>query len=179
MLHVKPQTICIVLSLAISKNWEVRQLDLNNAILNWELQETVYMVQAKGFKDETHSNHVCKLIKALYQEAKLDASLSVYVYGLQFFPLLVYVDDILLTGSNFQMVNKLIHDLNAAFTLKDLGDLHYFLDIEIFRDSIGFYLTQTKYIIDLLIKLTMLNCKPYTTPASTSVKLTCTIGQPL
>lgn len=111
-----------------------------------------------------------------FQKAKLDASFFVYASGSNFLALLVYVDDILLTRSNPQVLNKLVHDLNSIFAFKDFEELHYFLDKEVIRDSTRFYLTQSKYNSDLLTKLQMQNYKPCTTPICTSAKLACTIG---
>ena len=63
---VKPTTIGIVLTIALSRGWSVRQLDINNAFLNGILQEEVFMSQPQGFVDEKHLEYVCRLHKALY-----------------------------------------------------------------------------------------------------------------
>uniref|UniRef100_A0A0A9HL59 Reverse transcriptase Ty1/copia-type domain-containing protein n=1 Tax=Arundo donax TaxID=35708 RepID=A0A0A9HL59_ARUDO len=63
---VKPSTIRIILSIAVSCSWPVRQLDVKNAFLNWKLEETVFCEQPSGFVDFTHPQHVCRLLKSLY-----------------------------------------------------------------------------------------------------------------
>lgn len=63
---MKPTTIRVVLSVALSFGWEIRQLDVNNAFLNGYLQEEVFMEQPKSFVKPTKPNHVCKLVKSLY-----------------------------------------------------------------------------------------------------------------
>lgn len=63
---IKPTTIRLVLSIAFSNGWCIRQLDINNAFLNGDLAETVYMKQPHGFEDSSHPSHVCRLHKALY-----------------------------------------------------------------------------------------------------------------
>lgn len=62
---VKPTTIQIVLTLAMSKNWPVKQLDVHNAFLHSDLGEDVFMVQPPGFVDSNNPSYVCKLQKAL------------------------------------------------------------------------------------------------------------------
>lgn len=57
---------------------------------------------------------------------------------------LVYVDDLIITGSNSALISPVIHDLSSAFVMKDLGDLLYFLGIEVHRSAEGILLTQTK-----------------------------------
>jgi histone deacetylase 1/2 len=63
---VKPSTIRVVLSIDVSKNWCVKQMDINNAFLNGKLIEDVYMSQPEGFVDSAKPHHVCKLTKSLY-----------------------------------------------------------------------------------------------------------------
>lgn len=63
---IKASTLRIILTLAVSKGWTIRQIDINNAFLNGELEEVVYMNQSEGFIDKTKPDHVCKLENALY-----------------------------------------------------------------------------------------------------------------
>lgn len=146
------------------------------------------MTQPEGFVDPMKPNYICLLKKALYglkqaprawfnrlhtaritwgfTNSNADVSLFTYNSGSNLILLLVYVDDILVTGTNPSLIGKLVADLNTMFALKDLGSLHYFLGIEAYRDSTGLYLSQSKYIGDLLQKVNMAGAKPYTTPAA-------------
>lgn len=63
---VKPATIRLVLALAVSRGWHLRQIDVNNAFLHGFLAEDVYMQKPPGFEDSYHPTHVCKLHKAIY-----------------------------------------------------------------------------------------------------------------
>ena len=69
--------------------------------------------------------------------------------------LLIYVDDIIIIGSNNKSLETFITQLKIGFSLKDLSLLHYFLVIKVHRDTSGMYLKQTKYIRDLLKKFNM------------------------
>ena len=127
---VKPTTIGIVLTIALSRGWSVRQLDINNAFLNGILQEEVFMSQPQGFVDEKHLEYVCRLHKALYGlkqaprawferlhkallqfgfvSSKADQSLFFRITSTHTIYILAYVDDILVTGSNAEVVTTLI-----------------------------------------------------------------------
>lgn len=74
--------------------------------------------------------------------------------------LLLYVDDILLTGSSNTLLNMLIFQLSSTFSMKDLGPVHYFLGIQIKTHPSGLFLSQTKYAEQILNNAGMLDCKP-------------------
>ncbi|RVW21820.1 Retrovirus-related Pol polyprotein from transposon RE1 [Vitis vinifera] len=114
---VKPTTIRIVLVLALSHKWPIRQLDIHNAFLNGDLEEEVYKEQPLGFVNSHVLTYVCKLTKALL-------TLTTIVI------FLVYVDDIIITSSTSSLVHSLITTFNTQFELKDLGLLSYFLGLE-------------------------------------------------
>jgi histone deacetylase 1/2 len=92
---------------------------------------------------------------------------------------LIYVDDIIVTSSSDKAISALLHDLNGDFALKDLGDLHYFLGIEVKKIPNGLLLTQAKYAADLLAKVGMKDCTTTPTPLSSTEKLSLTDGSPL
>jgi histone deacetylase 1/2 len=191
---VKPITIRTVLTLAVTKKWIIRQLDINNAFLNGVLEEEVYMTQPPGFVS-ADSSLVCKLNKALYGlkqaprawferlrsalvkmqfvPSKCDPSLFTLHTSLHTIFLLVYVDDIIITGSSSDLIQQLIQKLHSEFALKDLGKLDYFLGIEVHHSNSGsLLLTQTKYIRDLLTKANMATANSIASPMASSTKLT-------
>lgn len=89
--------------------------------------------------------------------------------------LLVYVDDIIITSSDSNLVHNLIQKLNSVFTLKQLGALDYFLGIKVHKQQNGtLFLTQSKYIQDLLVKTNMAKAKPISSPMTSTCKLSKT-----
>ncbi|XP_062118383.1 uncharacterized mitochondrial protein AtMg00810-like [Humulus lupulus] len=88
------------------------------------------------------------------------------------------MDDILITGSNQKLLSQLISDLNKEFAVKTLGPLHYFLGVEVSRTSSSMYISQSKYVADLLTKLHMEGAKPSSNPTSSTHKLSLTTGDP-
>jgi histone deacetylase 1/2 len=89
------------------------------------------------------------------------------------------VDDIIVASSSDAATATLLKDLQADFALKDLGDLHYFLGIEVKKVCNGILLTQQKYTSDLLNRVGMESCKPMNTPMSSIDKLSVYDGDPL
>nr|GEV04290.1 ribonuclease H-like domain-containing protein [Tanacetum cinerariifolium] len=114
-------------------------LDVNNAFLYGDLDEVVYMRPPKGF-------FFLQIDKGV------------------FLALLVYVDDIIITGNNVDEIKKFNVFLKSKFMIKDLGKLKYFLGIEVVDTEKGIYLNQRKYVLDLLSEYGMLACKPVDTP---------------
>jgi len=92
---------------------------------------------------------------------------------------LVYVDDIIVASSSSQATDALLADLQAEFALKDLGDLHFFLGIEVKRGRDGLILTQERYAVDILKRSGMQLCKPVDTPLSPSERLSIESGNKL
>ncbi|GJU07204.1 ribonuclease H-like domain-containing protein [Tanacetum coccineum] len=86
-------------------------------------------------------------------------------------PLLLYVDDIILTASSTSLLQRIISLLYAEFAMTDLGPLNYFLGISATRTTSAIFLSQTKYATEILEQAQMLNCNPCRTPIDTEKKL--------
>ncbi|KAJ9547690.1 hypothetical protein OSB04_020233 [Centaurea solstitialis] len=198
---VKPATIRTVLTLALSKQWGIHQLDVKNAFLHGTLQETVFMHQPPGFKDMHRPDHVCRLRKSLYglkqaprawyhrfatfvaklgfSHSKSDNSLFVYRHGHDVAYLLLYVDDIILTASSDTLRRRIISRLGSEFAMKDLGPLSYFLGISVKQHQNGLFLSQSTYAKQILARANMSACNPTTTPVDPTSKLSATSGPPV
>jgi hypothetical protein len=79
-------------------------------------------------------------------------SLFVYTRTSSIIYILIYIDDIIIIGSNDVTITYIIHRLQQEFVITDLGSLTFFLGVEVIHDDTGIYLTQRRYIVDLLIK---------------------------
>ena len=198
---IKPTTIRLLLSLAVTRGWFLRQLDVQNAFLHGVLEEEVYMRQPPGFVDPDRPHHLCRLVKALYGLKQAPrawhARLGSVLRALGFIPstadtslfllqrpevtmyLLVYVDDIILISSSDAAADHLVAALSGDFAVKDLGALHFFLGLEVSRSSAGLTLSQKKYALDLLRRAGMLKCKPSSTPMCATDRLSALDGDPL
>nr|KYP59278.1 Retrovirus-related Pol polyprotein from transposon TNT 1-94 [Cajanus cajan] len=151
------------------------------------------MVQPPGFEAED-KNLVCKLNKALYglkqaprqwfdklkltltqfgfQASKCDPSLFWYKHQTHTIFILVYVDDIIITGSSSSLIHQITNQLDSIFSLKQLGSLDYFLGLEVkYLPDKSLVLTQSKYIRDLLFKTNMAEAHGAPSPMFSNCKL--------
>uniref|UniRef100_A0A803PTI6 Reverse transcriptase Ty1/copia-type domain-containing protein n=1 Tax=Cannabis sativa TaxID=3483 RepID=A0A803PTI6_CANSA len=198
---VKVSTIRVVLTIAVANAWDVRQLYINNTFLNGELEESVYMEQPQGFEDKEKLDYVCKLEKSLYglkqaprawydklkktllkwnfENSRANTSLFLLKTPKYVIMVLIYVDDIVITGNDTNELNWFIQNLHKTFALKDLGALNLFLGIEVFRDETGMYLSQGKYVAELLKRVEMTNIKSCPTPMTCGKPLSLQDGEEL
>lgn len=93
--------------------------------------------------------------------------------------LIVYVDDIVITGDDTEEVSKLKALLAKELEIQDLGPLRYFLGIEVARSSRGIWISRRKYVIDLLDETGMLGCKPASSPIEVNHRLSSGVGEPV
>src|SRR5436189_4667456 len=149
-------------------------MDVKNAFLNGDLSEVVYMQPPPGIS--APDGHVCRLRRALYglKQAprawferfcqsllSIDYTQSTADYAMfrrttksGIVILILYVDDMVITGSDSAAISFLKHYLQTEFEMKDLGFLRYFLGIEVAYSSRGYLLSQQKYISDILARAT-------------------------
>ncbi|KAJ9555731.1 hypothetical protein OSB04_010345 [Centaurea solstitialis] len=182
----KPATIKTMLALAAIQDWKLVQLDVNNAFLHGDLDEEVYMKIPQGLPIKGASDLVCKLHKSIYGlkqssrqwyakfsnflmnigfiRSKADYSLFYKGSGSTYVAVLVYVDDIILAGPSQTLIDEVKIHLSNRFKLKDLGDLKYFLGLEVARSKRGIFVSQRHYALQLLKDMGLLASKPANTP---------------
>ncbi|GAU44717.1 hypothetical protein TSUD_400290 [Trifolium subterraneum] len=189
---VKMTTIRVLLALAAINNWPLFQLDVNTAFLHGDLNEEVYMKPPPGLS-LPHPDMVCKLQRSLYGlkqasrqwnaklsetliqsgfiQSKADYSLFTKHSSVGFTVILVYVDDLVLGGTDMVEIQNIKHLLDTKFSIKDLGYLKYFIGFEVARSKAGISLCQRKYTLDLLEDTGLLGTKPCSTPMQPHLQL--------
>ncbi|KAL0297014.1 UNVERIFIED_CONTAM: Retrovirus-related Pol polyprotein from transposon RE1 [Sesamum radiatum] len=181
----KSVTVRVFMALAVAKGWPLLQLDVNNAFLHGHLDEEVYMLPPEGYMIQT-PGQVCKLKRSLYglkqasRQWNIELTVKLQAFGFVqcphdhclflkitstcFVALLVYVDDILLSGNSETEIAAIKSHLDTLFTIKDLGHAKYFLGLELARSAHGLLVTQQKYLTDILRDVHMLDSRPAPTP---------------
>jgi len=189
----KMTSVRLLISLATTHHWPLHQLDIKNAFLNGILDEEVYMAQPPGFVAHGESMKVCKLKKTIYglkqsprawfcrfastvqdfglHRSEKDHSVFWRLHNGKRILLVVYVDDIVITGDDTIGIVSLKKHLHERFQTKDLGSLKYFLGIEVAKSKKGVHLSQRKYVLDMLSEAGMLGCRSIDSPMDVNVKL--------
>ena len=195
-------TIRLLLALAAIHDLVIHQMDVKTAFLNGDLDEEIYMKQPEGFVMPGHENKVCKLKKSLYGlkqapkqwhqkfddvvlsngfslnqadkcvYSKFDASGKGVIICL-------YVDDMLIFGTDQDQVDKTKEFLSSSFDMKDLGEAEVILGIRIKRGNNGISISQSHYIEKILAKFNFANCSPVYTPVDPTVKFRPNKGTPV
>ena len=166
-------TVRILMSLATHYNWQLLQSDVKNAFLHGDLDEEIYMNIPLEFEGNT-GNKVCKLKKALYglkqsprawfgrfakvmkdfgyKQSQGDHTLFIkHSTAGGVTALLVYVDNIIVTGNDEREKHDVKQRLAKEFEIKGQGKLKYFLGIEVAYSTQGIFISQQKYVTDLLL----------------------------
>jgi hypothetical protein len=192
---VKMTTIRLVLGIVAAEDLHLEQLDVKTAFLHGDLEEDIYMMQPEGFVAEGKENLVCKLHKSLYglkqaprqwymkfdnfmikggyKRCEMDHCCYLKKFSSSYIILLLYVDDMLIAGSDMQEINKLKKQLSQEFEMKDLGAVKQILGMSITRDRAAgtLKLSQEKYIKKVLEKFNMAEAKAVCMPLGVQFKL--------
>ena len=198
----KLSSVRTLIALFATHKWPLFQMDVKNAFLNGELLEEVYMKLPSGYSHPPGFPHrVCRLWQALYglkQDprawfANFSSTISQHGFSGSFFNtalfirrydhgitiLLLYVNDMIITGDDMQGIQDLKHFLSRQFEMKDLGPLNYFLGLEVSSSVDGYYLTQAKYTSNLISRASITDSKIVDTPIEYNCRLNSHDGEPL
>ena len=186
----KMTTVRTIVAVAASQDWPIHQMDVKSVFLHGNLKEAIYMRPPPGLSTAAHD--VCRLKRSLYglkqaprawfdkfRTTLLDLSFVQSQYDPSLFwrktpvgivTLLVYVDDILITGTDIGTIQQLKDSLHASFHMKDLGSVAYFLGLEFHRNNKGIFVNQHQYLRDIIELADLQNSAPVDTPMEVNVK---------
>jgi hypothetical protein len=172
--------------------WKLQQMDVKTTFLNGVIEEEVYIEKPQGFVVHGKESHVFRLNKALYELNKEPrtwyARIDSYLMSLGFTKsdadpklyykvesgclliLVLYVDDLFLTGDE-KLIVGCKRELTSKFEMKDLGLMHYFLGLEVWQRPSEIFLSQGKYIVQILKRFEMMDCKSMATPMTINMNL--------
>ncbi|KAG7559395.1 Zinc finger CCHC-type [Arabidopsis thaliana x Arabidopsis arenosa] len=189
----KLHTVRVVLSLATNLSWDLWQMDVKNAFLQGELEDDVYMTPPPGLEATIDPGKVWRLRKAIYglkqsprawyhklsrtlkdhgfKKSESDHTLFTLRSSQGIVVVLIYVDDLIISGDNKEGIISTKAFLKSTFDIKDLGELKYFLGIEVCRSPEGLFLSQRKYTLDLLHETGSMDAKPAKTPLEEGYKV--------
>ncbi|WVZ75490.1 LOW QUALITY PROTEIN: hypothetical protein U9M48_023536 [Paspalum notatum var. saurae] len=185
------EAIRILLAFAASKGFKLQQMDVKSAFLNGFIEEEVYVRQPPGFESAKFPDQVYKLRKALYGlkqaprawYAMLKSFLLKYGFVMGSVDktlfllsrggdtLIIYVDDIIFGGSSHALVSSFAEQMSREFEMSLMGELQFFLGLQIKQGPEGTFVHQAKYTRDILKKFEMGDSKPMTTPMSINTAL--------
>ena len=187
------ETVRLIIGIAASRGWELHHLDVKTAFLHGDLKEEVFVSQPEGFVIKGKETKVYKLRKALYGLRQAprawNEKLNNVLHELNFKRCLkepslyrkeehgcllivaVYVDDLLVTGSNMDMIVGFKRDMATKFDMSDLGKLSYYLGIEVTQRKECIVLSQEKYAAKIVEEAGLKECNAVHIPMDTGLKL--------
>jgi len=187
------EAIRLFIAYAAHKGFKLFQMDVKTAFLNGYLQEEVYVKQPPGFEDSNNPNHVYALDKALYglkqaprawydrltqfllangyRRGAIDRTLFLLEQDGEILAVQVYVDDIIFGSTNPALVEKFKDLMSSEFEMSMIGELSFFLGLQVVQTPEGTKIHQQKYIKELLKKFGMESSKSSTTPISPNNKI--------
>ena len=187
---VRASTIKAGIAIGAALDLEIYQIDFTTAFLNSKMKEDIYMEQPEGFevRGKDGQKLVCKLLKCIYglkQASKSwndvldqwlmrhdfkrsDVDPCLYTYNTQddsiYFILVIYVDDLIIISNKPSLRESLVKNLSKDFKIVDIGHAKWILGVKIEKTPTGIVLNQDKYVMDILTKYGMKDCKPAVTP---------------
>jgi hypothetical protein len=175
------KAIRILLTFSVAKGFKLYKMDLKSAFLNGFLEEEIYVRQPPGFESIEFPHRVYRLRKALYGLKQAPRAWYVRLRGFLFskgfemgkvdktlFFVQVYVEDIVFGGSSHSLVARFAEDMSKEFEMSMMGELQFFLGLQIKQEKEGTFVHQAKYMKDILKKFKMDDSKPLSTSMSTT-----------
>jgi len=189
---IRFESFCNLFAVAVQKGLKLHQLDITAAFLNGHLEEEVFMNQPEGFKVEGKEHLICMLKQSLYGlkqsprccNSTLDTHLKnmgyvqstsdpcIYTSSEGEISIIgVHVDDFMIATESSERIEQVKAALSEKFDVKDLGNLHYFLGVQVVQDEKGVWIGQPTFTESILQKYGTSTAKPVKTPVSVNSKL--------
>jgi hypothetical protein len=187
------KAIKICLAYACHKNFKVYYMDVKSTFLNGYIEEEVYVEQPEEFSLTYNHEYVCKLKKELYglkqapqawyyrldkfiqdkgfKKGIVDSNLYIKSEGYDLLVVLVYVDDIIFGCTNDPLVQWFANSMQTEFEMSFIGELSYFLGLQFNQSFVGLFISQEKYLKDMLKKFQMEYSSLVSTPMVVGCKL--------
>ncbi|KAI3771166.1 hypothetical protein L6452_02325 [Arctium lappa] len=181
------------LAFAAYHNFTVYQMDVKTTFLNGKLKEEVYVSQPEGFVDKYRPDYVYFLDKALYglkqaprawydelsaflvksgfTKGSIDTTLFIYRTNLDIFLVQIYVDDIIFGATNKSLCNWFSDLMTSRFQMSMMGEINFFLGLQVKQLTDGIFINQSKYVFDILKKFKMDKSTSIGTPMAHGAKL--------
>ncbi|KAD5960655.1 hypothetical protein E3N88_12127 [Mikania micrantha] len=194
------EAIRLFLAYAALHKLKVFQMDVKSAFLYGKIKEEVYVCQPPGFEDNKHPDWVYKLDKALYglkqaprawydtlstfllrnnfTRGSIDKTLFIQNVGQHKLLVQIYVDDIIFASSDPKLCDDFTALMTKTFEMSAMGELQFFLGLQIKQKSDGIFIHQSKYTKELLKKFDLQNCKPCSNPMSSTTQLDADLKGP-
>nr|GFA80745.1 retrovirus-related Pol polyprotein from transposon TNT 1-94 [Tanacetum cinerariifolium] len=196
------EAIRLFLAYAAHKDFTVFQMDVKTRFLNGILKEEVYVGQPPGFVSKQYPDHMYALDKALYglkqaprawydvlsqfliesgfQKGSIDTTLFIKKKGKHIMLIQIYIDDIIFGSTNPKYRTKFSNLMVKRFEMSMMGEMKFFLGLQVNQFSNGIFINQSKYILDILKRFGMENCDTVPTPIVEQVKLKLDlVGKPV
>ena len=187
-------TVRMIIALAAQKGWKIFQLDVKSAFLYGELSEEVYIEQPRGYEIEGKEHLVYKLHKALYglKQAprawfsrieghfikegfqKCDSEQTLFTKknaAGKIIIVSIYVDDLIFTGDDKNMMCDFKNSMMREFDMTDLGSMRFFLGIEVLQQADGIFIYQRNYALEILKRFGMLESNEVSSPIIPGFKI--------
>eukprot|EP00253_Pinus_taeda_P035853 PITA_35853 len=187
------ETVKAVLSIEAQNKWKVYQMDVKSMFLNGVLMEDVYIEQPPGYEKKGQEHKVCRLKKALYglkqapiawysridsyllengfENCEGEPTLYIKENDGKILIVVLYVDDVIFTGNDDYLIKNFKAVMKEEFEMTDMGLLRYFLGIEVEQSENGIFISQAKYVNEVLERFNMQDSKAAITPTVMGLKL--------
>ncbi|GJZ20718.1 putative ribonuclease H-like domain-containing protein, partial [Tanacetum coccineum] len=188
------EAIRLILAFASFMGFIVYQMDVKSAFLYGTIDEEVYVSQPPGFVDPDHPNKVYKVVKALYglhqaprawyatlstflekhgyKRGTIDKTLFIKRDKKDIMLVQVYVDDIIFGSTNKSWCDEFEALMKSRFQMSSMGELTFFLGLQVKQNKGGIFISQDKYVAEILKKFDLVNVKAAITPMETKLPLT-------